>query len=210
MVRIEVLDERKIKGILIDGHFPDYSFLKQMDWEKAIEEKLSWNNEEIEYFWSYTYDKYLRLDRDIPSIFIQTRLYRDLIGDVRSRSCRNETKACLQFRHSARGNKRIEADIKRMGKRVKDYLPVFSKEIEHDIANGGENYFFNMAVLDLRPGKECSEFERCNNHWMKFLNFKIKEEKDYLDFPKYKTAAEAFIQRYIDFAHDYQRFDQKR
>lgn len=199
MVRLELGDERGIKGILIDGYMPDFSYLKQVDWERAMEEKLSLDPDFRYNFRRYTYNRYLKPERDIPSIHIQSTIYKKLIGSLTHRFCSLDREACAKYSFPSRGHRRIERIISMSRKKLRDYLPIFSREIEKDEIEGKRNYFLHITLLDLRPGKECQVFEECNKNWMEFLNFKIKEKADYKNFDEFKKASEALLKYYVDF-----------
>jgi hypothetical protein len=209
MAQVEIEDDRGIKGILLDGYFPDFSFFQKMDWEQAKTEKLSGYKSRSSCL--VDYERYLSPSQDTPGIGTQSNFHRKLVQNTRGSFCPYDMKPCAQFVYPARGVKPIERIIKLEKKKVRDFvLPVFSKEIEKDLTEGKANYEFNMAFLDLSPNNHCPKYEECNTNWMEFSGFSEKEKDDYTDFQSYKEAAKAFLKGYIDFGIHNKWFERAR
>lgn len=199
MVRFDFEDWRGIKGIFIDGYMPDFSYLRQIDWERAVDKNLSQNPMYKRNFKKYIYNRYLKYHHQREATLrTQTRIYKGLIRSLRHKFC-SINKACAEFIYPARGHRRIERIISYSKKKLRDYLPFFSAEIEKDQAEGKTNYFFDITFLDEKSANRCLEFDRCTNNWMEFLNFKIKEKSDYRNFKDFEKACIALLDYYVDY-----------
>ncbi|MGD2084565.1 MAG: hypothetical protein PVH61_00125 [Candidatus Aminicenantes bacterium] len=198
MARVEVVDYRGIKGILIDGHFPEFSFYKNIDWKRARKDKI--DSDSYKSAWLVDYERYLKPEKPEPAQGTQSNFHRKLAANLRKCFCPYNKKPCAQFTYPARGVKPIERIIKLEKKKVREaVLPVFSREIEKEISEGNTNYTFNMAFLDLEPHNNCPIYEECNNNWIKFTGFEEKGVETYADFEAYKNAAETLLKSYMDF-----------
>lgn len=217
MVRLEVKDSRRIKGILIDGFAPDFSFLKEIDWKNAKEIKLS-TRPNFPYTWTpnsldfdRTYERYLAPEANVPKPLMQSAIYTLLIYSLRDRFCPRPEKRkerCVHRLFPGRGYKSLQQRARYYKGRVhatKEWrvVPIFYEEIEHDEAQGIRNYGMSTLLLNQAPYKRCKAFEECLKNWMGFLDFKIKDENTYLNFAKYKEAAESFLQSRINDAIQY-------
>lgn len=222
MARIELLDESDIKGIMIDGYLPIFTTLKQRDWEKATEENLPLSPGFQEKF-DKTFNRHLKQNRPIPNMRTQTKVYKELVGALRSRYCSqyhnplaqfnspaDRIGSCAQFVFPGRGYGGVERHISLEGKDFKNkVLPAFYREIERESEEGKGNYFFNLTLLDLRDKKKCPCFGECTNNWIEFLDFKLKDEKDYVNYQEYKAAVETLLKNYITSAIEADWFGRK-
>lgn len=207
MVRVEVEDKRGVKGVLIDGYMPDFQYLQHLDWQKAMDEKLS-NDPVYQYkFKKITYPRYLKPTMDIPNQNTQSNVHRRIVGGLREKYCGVDQEPCAHILFPSRGYKRIEMVISQQGQQLKDILPTFTREIETDISKGRTNYYFDLSILDNRKGQQCTSFEKCSENWKKFLNFQSKPESTYENFEEYKKAAEEFLQYNIEISFRYNWFE---
>jgi hypothetical protein len=217
MVRLEIKDHRGIRGILTDGFMPDFLFLKEIDWKKTKENKLS-TRPDFLYGWNTKtfgldriYDKYLRPECDIPQLLTQSVIYQSLIYSLRDRFCYKpeiRREICVHRLYPGRGFRSLRTKARFYKGKVhatKEWrvVPTFYEEIEHDEAKGISNYGISILLLNQAPHEQCKVFEECQGNWMDFLNFKIKDQNTYKDFEKYKEAAKGFLQNNINYAVEY-------
>jgi len=217
MVRLEIKDRRGIKGILIDGYMPDFSFLKEIDWKKAKDDRLS---SDFTYTWSAdsdfnsTYERYLKEENPFPTLQMQRIIYDSLIRSMRERFCPEPEKnknMCAFKLFPEKGTKSLQ-HIARFYKgkvhATKEWrcVPVFYEEIEQDKVQGKSNYGVSMLLLNQGPSMKCKAFEECQQNWIDFLGFNIKDEIAYKDFMRYRQAAKALLQNWIDTAVKYAWF----
>jgi len=210
MVRLESEDQRGVKGILIDGYMPDFSYIKEIDWEKAKKEKLSTNPKRT-YTWTATaldfertYERYLKSEREIPNVLMQTAIYSHLIGSLRDRFCPNLEKRhefCKHNFYTGRGYHSLKHLVCRAssfkgGTQLKNSLPFFYNEVEKDETEG-KRWVASLLLLNLNPELECIRFENCHQSWMAFLDFKLKQEREYKNLDSYKIAGEILLNYWI-------------
>jgi hypothetical protein len=211
MVRVEVVDNRGIKGVLIDGYMPSFSYLQGMDWEKRMEESLSSLPDDRYDFRRNYYNKYLKKKEETPSDRIQSNIHDKITKSVKKRFCPYGQQCCAQFTYPARGTKPIENRISFERKKDREIiLPAFSREIERGLEKGKSNYSFALAFLDLAPDNQCPIYNKCIDNWTSFINFQVKQEESYKDFQKFKKAAEHLLFRYIDFGLKVDWFGRKK
>ncbi len=201
MAWIEVVDKRKMKGILIDGYIFSFADLKQLDWKKVeLGSPFPYDPRSGELL-QKMFKGHLMPHKPIPSEGVQAKYINGLVNSVRAGFCSYNMEPCGFFGGLARvtkGRRTFEREVSCYTKNIRDkVLPVFTREIDKDFSEGKSNYFFEATVLDLTRENYCPVFENCSEHWMDIFGFKIKDEKDYADFPAFKDAARTYLKAYM-------------
>lgn len=202
MAVIEKVDERGIKGVLIDGYLPDFSFYQKKNWDYALKEKLPESEEFQCKFRNRVMQNYgLKKGRKFPTVRSQSNFYSKLNQSLLKRFCKYNGEPCFQQLIPAEGvwsmDRKLSLESVKLQRAI---YPAFSKEIEK-AQNDGRNYYFSLTYLDLNDENSCPVFENCYKNWMESMGFEIKKEGDYENFGDFKKAAGIFIETEMDFSH---------
>jgi hypothetical protein len=212
MARIEITDDTGIRGTLIDGHFPEFSFFQELNRDGALYDMFPNGSFPIDadrlYHFKKAYGKYLKPGGKEPtSDHVRLNAYKKMVEGVQANYCAKNQESCVQKIFPARPSIRSDKFIYRRDKKFGDYgiLESFTRKITREILKAeldvNEYYFFNMVLLDTSQDKECPAIERCLTNCMESLNFQIRNEDDYLNFGEYKSAAEELLSKYIKAAN---------
>ena len=211
MARIQINDETGKIGILIDGHFPDFSYFQDLNKDGALYDMFPQGSfprdTDVLYHFKAAYGKYLKPGREEPSDRIRLNAFKKMAEGVQANFCNQNQESCVQKIFPARPSIRFDRFIYRRDKKFGDYgiIVPFTQKIKREVLKAeldvNENYFFNMALLDTSKGNGCPAFESCLSNWEESLNFQIRKEDDYLNFDDYKVAAEELLSGYIKAAN---------
>ena len=199
-----MLDKRGIRGILVDGFFPEFSTLKEIHWKKAMTSKMSANKRDLQKFRRQTFNKYLKEERATPNTRTQANVYREIIKLTRNRSPDTQRHPCVFGTYPACGYNSFEGLLAREsktkeGKIIRDSIPYMAKEFDSE-RKKGRDYFFDMSISAVGPGNDFSSLESFQYEWIDLLGFELKKENDYSDFQKYKKAVDGILGYFIDTA----------
>ena len=208
MVRLELEDSRGVKGILIDGYISDFSYLRQIDWERAMQDKLEINPKAYYYRtldFERIIDKYLKPGGRELSLPSQVEIYRNLIESIRKRYCPTpamQNELCAHYFFVTKGmwgTMGLKRFMKYYGKKLWKHHPVLDREMEKDKAGRKKNYAISTLLLNSEPDSKCNKANECCLNWIDFLGFEIKPETDYANFIEFNEAAKALLRNRINF-----------
>lgn len=212
MARIEIIDDTGIRGVLIDGHFPQFSYFQELNKDGALYDMFPQGSfprdADVLYHFKAAYGKYLKPGREEPSDRVRLNSLKKMTEGVQANYCAQGQESCVQKIFPARPSIRFDKFIYRRDKKFGDYgifLP-FTQKIKREVLkaefDANENYFFSVTFLDTREANVCPSSENCLSNWMESLNFQIRKEGDYLSFTDYKAAAEELLSKYIKAANN--------
>lgn len=202
MSRIAVLSEEGIKGIIIDGFFPGFSSLKEINWNKEMRRNLSTDKKDLHHFKRYTFNKYLKKERAIPNTRTRANVYREIIKLTRNRGFNNHNQSRLFATYPASGYDSFDGLLTRVSKRkeggiIRDSILYIAKEIDFE-KEKEQDYFFDVSIYDSNCPRTRNTVENLHYNWINFLNFKSKDENNYFNFMRYKQAAEEILENFIE------------
>ena len=187
-----------ISGIMLDGHMPDFSELKKIDWDYTTEHKLSILPKIPP--WQVRFEKYrkhLELDaRNQPAI-IRSTIYGKLIELFKRSYCpymKRYTWPCKSWFNPSKGPDAMKYSFaSHLGISPEEAYDIFNADAEADLSKGKGEYASLITVVDRRPETGCRIFRLCDRNWMDFLKFEPKKRKEHSDFETYKAAAKKVL-----------------
>lgn len=210
MVIIEV---RKygISGVFLDGYMPNFSELKKIDWDYALEHKL--------YIAPWMRDRFNKIRKHLEpearnqSAIIRSAIYARLIDATRLGFClytNRSKRPCDQWFHPSKGPDAMKyhyASHLNVSPQVASNI--FYADAEVEKMKGKGEYASVIIVVDRRPKTGCQVFKKCDENWMDFLKFEPKIKKDYSNFEIInRSIKNILIDHMIMMEHKY--FDDRR
>jgi len=193
MVQIEV-NKYGISGVFLDGYMPDFSELKKIDWDYALEHRLykaPWMRERFNKI-----RKHLEPGARNQSAIIRSAIYGNLVENVRFGFCpyRKIGKwPCSQWFHPSKGPDATKYSYAvSLNMSPAEAYNIFNADDETDIEEKRE-YSSVIIVVDRRPKTGCHVFKDCNRNWMDFLKYESKKRKHYSNFEIFNSSVKIIL-----------------